>query len=63
MNPAEKAELLLQVAFLQRQHEAHEADRIQCEADDAMVRCEWVHIAVGDNDMLFKFPLAIGVKK
>ena len=35
MDPAEQTKLLLEVSTLERKHEAHEADRIQREADEA----------------------------
>ena len=52
MNPTEQAELLLQISFLQRHHETHEANRVQSETDYAMIGCERQQLRISENHML-----------
>lgn len=52
MDPAEQTELLLEVATLERQHEANKADQVQREADETVVRCEGRQLCIGEHDML-----------
>ena len=52
MDPAEQAELLLEIATLERQHEANKTDQVQREADETVVRCEGRQLCIGEHDML-----------
>ena len=54
MDPAEQTELLLEVATLERQHEANKADQVQREADETVVRRERRQLGVGEYHMLRK---------
>lgn len=40
VDPAEEAELLFEESFFEGHDEAHEADGVQHEADNSVVRCE-----------------------
>ena len=52
MDPAEQTKLLLEVTTLEGQHEANEADQVQREADETVVRGERRQLRVGEHDML-----------
>ena len=52
MHPAEEAELLLVVAFLEGHDEAHEADCVQREADDTVICRKRQEVRVREHDML-----------
>ena len=54
MHPAEKTELLLEVALLEGHDEAHEADRVEREADDAVICRERQQVCVCKHDMLYE---------
>lgn len=52
MHPAEKTELLLQIALLQRHDESHEPDSVEREADDPVVCSERKEIRIRKHNML-----------
>lgn len=52
MDPAEQAELLLQVSTLERQDETDEANQVQRETDESVIRGEGRQLSVGENNML-----------
>ena len=52
MYPAEEAELLLELTLLQRHNEANEAERVEHEAEHAMIGREGQKIRVSEDDML-----------
>ena len=52
MYPAEEAELLLELTLLQRHNEANEAERVEHEAEHAMIGREGQKIRISEDDML-----------
>lgn len=54
MYPAEQTKLLLQVSTFEREDETHETNRVQREADEAMVGGETGELSVGKDDVLTK---------
>lgn len=54
VDPAEETELLLEVALFQGHDEAHEADGVEGEADDAVVGGEEMELGVSEDDVLVK---------
>ena len=52
MHPAEQTELLLEVATFERQHESDESNEVQCEADEAVIRCERGQLGIGEHNVL-----------
>lgn len=56
MHPAEQAKLRLEVLTLERVYKADEANGIQREAREAVVRSEEREVPVGEDDVL-RFPL------
>lgn len=52
VHPAEETELRLEIALLQRHHEAHKSNDIEGEADHAMVGGEWEELGVREHNML-----------
>ena len=52
MYPAKQAKLLFEVTLLQRHHKTHEANCVECKADDPMVCGEREEVCVCKDDML-----------
>lgn len=52
MDPAEQTKLLLEVTTLERQHKAHEANQVQRETDETVVRRERRKLCIREHDML-----------
>jgi hypothetical protein len=52
VHPTEKAKLLFEIAFLQRHHKANKSDRIQCEADDAVICGEGKQLCIREDNVL-----------